>query len=281
MSEAEIASTNAAADENRDDVIKHLKDQLAAKTKSEAEVNARMQGLEAREKARIAAWQPDCKDFMCDFVGEEVKTHYPELADDVAVFTGASGWANTYTEKADIQAQGALAAVSYVASKGIKRLREQASQGAQAATTLAETMKANEDLTAANAKLQKDCDDYKALSDERQKGLETLQAELTRAGLFSEQFNFSKMTSREQVAPLPAEPHMGGGAAAAPSLEVVKAEASKAAGAAVANPVKQEDLLQSLLGRSSGGLRMGPSGTNHAHLGAINGEPDLSALLRM
>jgi hypothetical protein len=216
---------------------------------------------------------------MCDFVGEEVKQHYPELADDVAVFTGASGWANTYTEKPDIQAQGALAAVSYVASKGIKRLREQASQGAQAATTLAETMKQNEELVAANAKLQKDCDDYKVLSDERQKGLEALQAELTRAGLFSEQFNFSKLTSREQVPP-PAEPHAAGAAAPAPSLEVVKAEASKAAGAAVANPVKQEDLLQSLLGRSNGGLRMAPSGTNHAHLGQISGEPDLGALLR-
>ena len=281
MSEAEIASTHAAGtDENRDDVIKHLKEQLAVKTESEARINARMAGYEARERARIAGWQEEAKDFMCGFVDEEVKTHHPQLADDVAVFTGAAGWANTYTEKPDIQAQGALAAVSYVASKGIKRLREQASQGAQAATTLAETMKQNEELQAQNQKLQKDCDDYKILSDERQKGLEALQAELTRAGLFSEQFNFSKLTSREQVPP-PPEPHAAGAAAAAtPSLEVVKAEASKAAGAAVANPVKQEDLLQSLLGRSNGGLRMAPSGTNHAHLGQISGEPDLGALLR-
>ena len=280
MSEAEIASTHAAGtDENRDDVIKHLKEQLAVKTESEARINARMAGYEARERARIAGWQEEAKDFMCGFVDEEVKTHHPQLADDVAVFTGAAGWANTYTEKPDIQAQGALAAVSYVASKGIKRLREQASQGAQAATTLAETMKQNEELTQANAKLQKDCEDYKILSDERQKGLEALQAELTRAGLFSEQFNFSKLTSREKEAPPPPEPHAT--AVAAPSLEVVKAEASKAAGAAaVANPVKQEDLLQSLLGRSTGGLRMAPSGTNHAHLGQISGEPDLGALLR-
>ena len=286
MSEAEIATTATAADQNREDVIKHLKEQLAAKTTEAATAAARAEdavsrnaGYEARERTRIAGWQDEAKFFMSEFVDEEVKAHHPQLADDVAVFTGASGWAHTYHEKPDIQAQGALAAVSYVASKGIKRLREQASQGAQAATTLAETMKANEELTAANGKLQKDCQDYKELADERQKGLETLQAELIRGGLFSDQFNFSKLTSREQEAP-PPEPHAAGGAAATPSLEVVKAEASKAAGGAAANPVKQADLLQSLLGRSNGSLRMGPSGTNHAHLGQINGETDIGALLR-
>lgn len=280
MSEAETmhATTAAAADQNRDDLVERLKRELADKTKGEAEANARMEVYETKERARIAGWQEEAKYFMSDFVNGEVEAHHPQLKDDVAAFTGASGWAHTYHEKPDIAAQGALAAVSYVASKGIKRLREQASQGAQAATTLAETMKANEELAVQNQKLQKDCDDYKVLSDERQKGLEALQAELTRAGLFSEQFNFSKLTSREKGASAPSEPHVGG--AAAPSLEVVKAEASRAAGAAVANPLKQADLLQSLLGRSQGGLKMGPSGTNHAHLGAINGEPDIGALLR-
>lgn len=277
MSEAEIASTNAAADENRDDVIKHLKEQLAAKTEGEARANARMAVYETKERARIAGWQPEAKDFM-GFVDEEIEAHHPQLKDDVAVFTGATGWANTYTEKPDIAAQGALAAVSYVASKGIKRLREQASQGAAAQATLAETMKANEELTAANAKLQKDCDDYKLLCDERQKGLEVLQAELVKGGLMNEKFNFSKLTSREQVPP---EPHAAGAATAAPSLEVVKAEASKAAaGASSGNPIQQEDLLQSLLSRSRGGLRMNPSGTNHAHLGQVSGEADLGSLLR-
>lgn len=279
MSEAEtMHASAAAADQNRDDLVERLKRELADKTKGEAEANARMAVYETKERARIAGWQEEAKYFMSDFVNGEVEAHHPQLKDDVAAFTGASGWAHTYHEKPDIAAQGALAAVSYVASKGIKRLREQASQGAQAATTLAETMKANEELSVQNQKLQKDCEDYKVLSDERQKGLEALQAELTRAGLFSEQFNFSKLTSREKGASAPSEPHVGG--AAAPSLEVVKAEASRAAGAAVANPLKQADLLQSLLGRSQGGLKMGPSGTNHAHLGAINGEPDIGAILR-
>jgi len=276
MSEAEHASTNAAADQNRDDLVERLKAELASKTKGEAEANARMQIYEGKERARISAWQEDAKFFMNEFVNEEIDAHHPGLSkDDVAPL---GNWAATYHEKADIASQGALAAVSYVASKGIKRLREQASQGAQAATTLAETMKANEELAAANVKLQKDCDDYKILCDERQKGLETLQAERVKGGLMSEKFNFSKLTSREEV---PSEPHVAvGNAAATPSLEVVKAEASKAAGASSGNPIQQDDLLQSLLNRSNGGLRMTPSGTNHAHLGSVSGEADIASILR-
>ena len=274
MSEAEIASTNAATDQHRDELVSRLKQELADKTEGEARANARMEIYETKERARIAGWQDDAKFFMGEFINEEVDAHHPNLKDDVAVFTGASGWANTYTDKPDIAAQGALAAVSYVASKGIKRLREQASQGAAAASTLADTMKANEELTAANSKLQKDYAEAMTLCDERQKGLETLQAELVKGGIMNEKFNFSKLTSREVAS----EPHMSG--AAAPSLEVVKAEASKAAGGSSGNPIQQHDLLSSLLGRSTGGLRMGPSGTNHAHLGASNGEPDIGSLIR-
>ena len=283
-SEAETASMNGAADQNRDDLVARLKRELEEKTAAlgtanarVADTDARMAGFEAKERARISSWQEDAKFFMSEFVNEEVEAHHPQLKDDVAVFTGTSGWAHTYHEKPDIQAQGALAAVSYVASKGIKRLREQASQGAAAQTTLAETMKQNEELTAQNAKLQKDYQEAMTLCDERQKGLETLQAELIKGGLMNEKFNFSKLTSREQV---PDEPHAAVGNAAAPSLEVVKAEASKAAGSASANPVQQQDLLQSLLGRSTGGLRVGQSATQHAFLGASNGEADVASLLR-
>ena len=266
----------AGAESNRDDLVERLKADLASKTEAEARANARMAVFEGKERARIAGWQDDAKFFMGEFINEEVEAHHPQLKDDVAVFTGSSGWANTYTEKPDIAAQGALAAVSYVASKGIKRLREQASQGAAAQTSLAETMKANEDLSAQNSKLQKDYKEAMTLCDERQKVLETLQAELIKGGLMNEKFDFSKLTSREKMA-LPSEPHAAG--AAAPSLEVVKAEASKAAGAS-ANPIRQNDLLDSLLSRSTGSSRMGPSATQHALLGATSGEPDIASILR-
>ncbi len=276
MSEAEIASTNAAAEQNRDDLVERLKRELAEKTEGEARANARMNVYEAKERARISAWQDDAKFFMSEFVNEEIDAHHPGISkDDVAPL---SSWASTYHEKADIASQGALAAVSYVASKGIKRLREEASKGAAAATTLAETMKQNEELQAQNAKLQKDYAEAMTLCDERQKGLEVLQAELVKGGHMNEKFNISKLASREQT---PEEPHVAiGNAAATPSLEVVKAEASKAASGSSGNPIQQEDLLQSLLSRSNGGLRMHQSGSPHAFLGASSGEADLGSILR-
>ena len=273
MADPETLSA-AAADQNRDDLVERLKAELASKTKGEAEAQARMAVYEGKERARISAWQDEAKFFMSEFVNEEIDAHHPGISKDDVAPLGT--WAATYHEKADIASQGALAAVSYVASKGIKRLREEASKGAAAATTLAETMKANEDLTAQNAKLQKDYSEAMTLCDERQKGLETLQAELIKGGLMNEKFNFSKLTSREQT---PAEPHAAGNAAAAPSLEVVKAEASKAAAGSSGNPIQQHDLLSSLLNRSSGGLRMGQSATQHAFLGAT-GEADIGSLIR-
>ena len=60
----------------------------------------------------------------------------------------------------------------------------------------------------------------------------------------SEKFNFSKLTSREEA---PCGAARAAARAATPSLEVVKAEASKAAAGASGNPIQQSDLLSSLL----------------------------------
>ena len=61
---------------------------------------------------------------------------------------------------------------------------------------------------------------------------------------------------------------------------MVKAEASKAASGSSGNPIQQQDLLSSLLSRSRGSLRMGQSSTQHAFLGASNGEADIGSILR-
>jgi hypothetical protein len=263
----------------RDELVERLKADLVAKTEETARANARAGMYEEKERARIRGWKDDAEFFMRDFVNEEIDGFHDgsaTLKDDVAPL---GVWASEYADKADIASQGALAAVSYVASKGIKRLREKASANSAAAESLAATMKANEDLTAKHTKLQADYEDALKCMSERQKGLETLQAELSRAGLMNEKFDFSKLASRE--ANPPSEPSAV--ATPTPALEQVKMEASKAAGSASAraNPLESRgDLLSSLISRSNGGLRMSPSGTAHAHLGAPSGEPDLVSVLR-
>ncbi len=272
--------SNAAAppaEAARDELVERLKADLAAKTEETARANARASIYEDKERERIKAWKGDAEFFMKEFVNDEIDNFHQgtSLKSDVAPL---GVWASEYADKADISSQGALAAVSYVASKGIKRLRDQASANSAAAESLASTMKQNEELTAKNAKLQADYEDALKCMAERQKGLETLQAELSRAGLMNEKFDFSKLSSREANPPV--EP--AAAATPAPALEQVKMEASKAAGSSArANPLEgSNDLLSTLLSRSNGGLKMVPSGTAHSYLGAPSGEQDIAAVLR-
>ena len=277
MADLEPMTTSIGASPERDELVSTLKAQLAEQTEKAANAQSRAGVFEDRERVRISAFQDESKYFFNEFMQKEIETYHEgtSLAADVAPL---GTWANEYTQKKDITSQGALAAASYVASKSIKRLRDEASKLPTMQESLASSLKENEELKQGKNKLQRDYDEAVDLANERQKGLEILQDKLAAAGLMNEKFDFSKMTSREADAPKPAEPHVGG-AAAAPALETVKAEASKAAtGHARANPL-ENDLLQGLLSRSSGGLRMGSSGTQHAFLGSASGDGNLMATL--
>lgn len=269
-----MADTDASApvaDSNRDDLVERLKRELAEKTEAMARSDARASLYEEKERARVGAWQEDAQFFMKNWIMEEAGD-----ADARADMAPLGAWADEYATKKDISAQTALARMCYVASKGVKRLREDASRATTANELVASTMKENEELKEKTTKLQRDYHDAMQLADERQKGLDALQAELTRAGLMNEKFDFSKATSRE-VAP-PSEPHA---AAATPSLEAVKAEASKAA-SSKANPFESNDngLMGFIAARGAGSLKMNNSSTSHAFLGSQNGEADIASILR-
>ena len=261
----------------RDELVEGLKRQLAEQTEKAATAAQRAGVFEERERDRVSAWQPEAQFFMKEFLTEEADKYHSgtTLKSDIAPL---GTWSDEFTQKKDITSQGALAAASYIASKGVKRLREEASRLPSVQDSLAQSLKENEELKQCKDKLQREYDEVMQLANERQKGLEVLQDKLASAGLFSDKFDFSKLTSRETDAVKPAEPHASG--AAAPALEVVKAEASKAAGGVQArgNPL-DGDLLQGLLSRSNGGLRVGASGTQHAFLGAANGDGNLMATL--
>ena len=281
---ASPAPIPAAGDAERDELVAQLKRDLAAQTEKAALYEKANGVFEERERARVSAFQPEAQYFMKDWLKEEVAAHHAgtNLAADIAPL---GAWADEFTQKKDITSQGPLAAVSYIASKGIKRLRDQASQLGTVQESLAATMKENEELKQGKDKLQRDYDEAIQLANERQKGLEVLQGKLAEAGLMNEKFDFSKLSAREEPASTeaskPGEPHAVG-AAATPALEAVKAEASKAAGASSSrgNPLESRgDLLEGLLARSSAGLRMGASGTQHAFLGSAGGEGNLIATL--
>lgn len=277
-------SVPPAGESERDEIVAQLKRELAAQTEKAALYEKANGVFEDRERARVSAFQTEAQFFMKEWAQDEINKHHSgtSLAADIAPL---GTWADEFTQKKDITSQGPLAAMSYVASKGIKRLRDEASQLTTVQESLANTMKENEELKQGKDKLQRDYDEAIQLANERQKGLEVLQGKLAEAGLMAqhEKFDFSKLTSREEsdaTTTKPAEPHAAG--TGTPALETVKAEASKAAGASSSrgNPLESRgDLLEGLLARSSAGLRMGASGTQHAFLGSAGGEGNLIASL--
>ena len=164
----ETTAPPTSASENQSDLVARLRAELAEKTEQMTAANARASVYEGKERERIAAWKNDAEWFMKEYVNDEIDNYHQgtSLKADVAPL---GVWASEYVNKPDLASQGALAAVSYVASKGIKRLRDQASQNASAAETLAATMKQNEELTERNTKLQRDYDDALKIMEERQR----------------------------------------------------------------------------------------------------------------
>ena len=185
----------AAGDAERDDIVAQLKRDLAAQTEKAALYEKANGVFEDRERARVSAYQPEAQYFMKEWMKEEVDTHHAgtNLAADIAPL---GVWSDEFTQKKDISSQGPLAAVSYIASKGIKRLRDQASQLGTVQESLAASMKENEELKQNKEKLQRDYDEAIQLANERQKGLEVLQGKLAEAGLMNEKFDFSKLSAR-------------------------------------------------------------------------------------
>ena len=256
------------ADSNRDDLVDRLKRELAEKTEGEARANARAQVYEEKERSRVASYADEAKFFLKEWIPAEVAAD-PEARADVAPL---ATWADEFASKQDIVSQTPLARMCFVASKGVKRLRDEASQLGEIKESLASTMKQLEEMTDSKNKLQRENDDQRTLLDERQASLEKLNERIAAAGLAAEKFNFAKATAREVEPPAESEK-----VAAATKLEAATVNASKSA-----NPFEgQRDHLLDFINNAggSGSSRMNASATGHALLGQ-QGDVDVATLLR-
>ncbi|MAT10122.1 MAG: hypothetical protein CMM02_03850 [Rhodopirellula sp.] len=262
--------TVPASDANRDELVERLKRENAALMEQKAASDARAGQFESKERARVTAWQSDVKSFLTDFVLAEA----PD-AEAKADCQPVVQWGDEYASKADIVSQTGLARVCAVASKGVKRLRDEASQLPELKESLANALKENETLKGQAEKMQRESHDDKTLLNERQAQLELLNKKIAELGGEQTKFDFSQAAARE-VAPPPEEP--AAAIKSEPALTAVSAQASKAA--AVGNPFDSDPLLSFITKSGSGSLRMGSSSTNHALLGSSSGEPDIGAIIR-
>tara|TARA_Y100000389_G_C17395896_1_gene482480 strand:+ start:333 stop:1172 length:840 start_codon:yes stop_codon:yes gene_type:complete len=243
-----------------------LKRQLEQKTVDLADARARSEVYESKERTRIAAFQPAAVEFL----GSLMDDADPEAKADLAPL---QTWANEFHQKQDIISQAPLARLVSCASAKLKRHRDEASANGETAATLANTIKELEVAKSERDGLRQRVGELESLADERQAGLEKLSAELARAGLMTERFNFSKVSSREKDAPQSeaATPIQTSGDA---GLVSSTSNASKGR----SHPT--DHLLADIMSRGTGRLRVMGSTTSHSLLGNSSAEGDIMAALR-
>jgi len=267
MSDAPNVATLPSAEANSVsmETFEQLKRELAAKTEEAARASARSQVFEDRERGRIGAWQDDCK----SYITELIETGDAETKSDLQPLTT---WAEEYSKKADIIAQVPLARLVSCASKTLKRTRDEASQLKSGSEQLSATMKELETARADNESLRQRVGELETLATDRQKSAEVLQEQLAKFG-YVPKSNFSQQSSREKDAAAPSEP----AAAIDAPLTAVTANASKGA---TANPLEQDRLMDEIMSRGAGSLRMLPSSTIHPHLGSTDGSGAILSAIR-
>ena len=124
------------ADSIRDELVERLKRENQELMERATRGEQRASIFEEKERTRISSYEGEAKFFMQDFMQAETEND-PEARAEVAAL---GTWADEYTKKADIVSQAPLARMSYVASKGIKRLREEASQLPEIKESLSKSM---------------------------------------------------------------------------------------------------------------------------------------------
>lgn len=258
MSDPEVA---AAGDDVSKESYEELKRQLAQKSQDLADARARSDVFEQKERTRISAFQPDAKAFIDELMdGADAETK--------ADLSPMATWAGDFHTKSDVLAQAPLARLVACASARVKRSRDEASANNEASATLGKTMKELEEMTTERDSLKQRVGELGALADERQAGLERLQAELSKAGLVGEKFNFSKASSREANPAETPEP-----VAAKEEIKQVTSNASR--------PAPTDYLLSEIFNRGGGSLRFVSSSTTHQLLGSSNGgSTDIAAAIR-
>lgn len=247
--------------------FEELKNELERTTRLLSASKAANQHYDARERQRIAGYQPAAKEFL--------ETLMANADDDTKVdLAPMQTWANDFHEKPDVLAQVSLARTMSCASAALKRSRDEASANSEASAALGKAMKQMEELTEEKAKLEFRVNELTGLADEHRAQNQALVDQLEMAGHVANKYNFSKAASREVDAKNDIKTEVTPAAAALTQIT------SNASGAADA-PSLTDRLLSDIISRGSGTSRFVGSNTAHTLLGASGGvEFDIASAIR-
>ena len=251
MAETEPVTTPEGETFSRE-YVEALQHKLDQKTKGEALLKAKFEAHETRQRAQLAEMQPVVAEYIQEglAMAGEHKHELESLTD----------FGNNLAKVDNVESAMPLARLITCHSARFKRKTEEFSVTKDAAEALAKANKELDEVKAERDAKSARVSELEKLADERQVAAESLQAELAKAGVLKEKFDFSKASSRE----------------AEPAAETKGSVGSSTPAAPMVDP-----LLAFVSNSGPGSGRIGLSGTGHHVLGAGgNGDSSIYAALR-
>lgn len=255
MADAAAPATTLAEDTVTKQTHDEVKRLAEAKTAENAALAAELETFRDQERNKLKSFADTNREFFqynVEFAPAESKTDFQNMI----------SWVDTAPTLPNLQQQMQLGRVIHACASNLKRVREEASVQATAATQLGETAKQLEEMKADRDLKDRRVGELSKSLEEMQANQEILEKKLAAAGIMAEKYNFSNVTSRE------AEPKKDAESAA--RVEVKTENASK-----VAAPGNPASALLAFVGasRSCASGRFMPTGnSNHSYLGAPAGD---------
>jgi len=252
---ADEGAASGVAETFSADYVAQLKAELESKTQAEAALKSKFATYETKQRAQLAEMQPVVQEWI-----KEGLESGPEFKADMESMVG---FGESLSNASNIDSAMPLARMISCHSAKIKRERQEFSVSSQASEQLGKANKELDELKADRESKASRIAELEGLVAERTGTAEKLQAELAKAGLVKEKFDFSNATSRE-AAPV---------------------SSSGGAGMSSAKPAAPfMDPLLSFVQKTGPAFsgRIGQSATGHHLLGASGaGEVGIEAAIRM
>ena len=234
--------------------VAQLKDQLEAKTRSEALLKSKYAAHEQRQRAVLTSLQPTVQEWVK--AGLEAGS-----VEDKAIMQPMMDFADSLHNTESLESAMPLSRMISVHSARYKRSADQASAGSDASAALGKAHKELEEVTADRDAKRARVAELETLVSEQQTSLEKVTADLAAAGGIKERLNFSNSSSRE------VNPTSAG--ASSSSSGARPSSSSSAPSARFVDPLEAF-----VTARGTGGGRLAPSSTSHPFTGMVQGSGD-------
>lgn len=189
-------TTLAAEGTYTEDYVRALKEKLEAADAEKARLSTRINGFEVQEREEMKQMNLLAKsgmEHLLSTVGDNVKAR--------SDFEKVMAWSERAHEMDDLETQRPMQRTVYAFSAAIEENKKRLRDHDDLSKSVKELHQQNDELQDKYEKAQKRGDELQALSEERYQQLQDMIANLEKAKVVKEKFDFSIASNRESAAP--------------------------------------------------------------------------------